>query len=86
MTNKSNSVLYIGVTNNLTRRIQEHKLKINDGFTKKYNINKLVYFEQCTSIETAIQREKNLKKWNRSWKLDLIKGKNPEFKDLSSEQ
>jgi len=84
LTNKYNTVLYTGVTNNLTRRITEHKNKLINGFTEKYNINKLVYFEECSDIEAAIQREKNLKKWNRSWKIELIKKLNPELKDLCS--
>ena len=85
LTNKTNSVIYIGITNNLLRRLYEHKNKLLDGFTKKYNINKLVYFEQTSDINEAIKREKTLKKWNREWKIELIKKQNPEFKDLSSE-
>ena len=61
----------------------EHKNKITDGFTKKYNINKLVYYETTESIESAIKREKQLKNWHRDWKINLIKKNNPEFKDLS---
>ena len=85
LTNKTNSVIYIGITNNLLRRLYEHKNKLLDGFTKKYNVNKLVYFEQTSDINEAIKREKILKKWNREWKIELIKKQNPEFKDLSSE-
>ena len=85
LTNKTNSVIYIGITNNLLRRLYEHKNKLLDGFTKKYNANKLVYFEQTSDINEAIKREKILKKWNREWKIELIKKQNPEFKDLSSE-
>ena len=85
LTNKTNSVIYIGITNNLLRRLYEHKNKLLEGFTKKYNANKLVYFEQTSDINEAIKREKTLKKWNREWKIDLIKKQNPEFKDLSSE-
>lgn len=74
--------IYIGVTNNLERRFFEHELKINSGFTAKYNISKLIYFEEYNDINEALAREKQLKKWNRSKKLDLIRIKNPEFKDL----
>jgi putative endonuclease len=71
------------MTNDLKRRLYEHKNKLIPGFTEKYNVNKLVYFEQTTDVKSAIQREKNLKKWNREWKLELIKKTNPAFKDLS---
>jgi len=80
--NKLNSVFYIGVTNNLIRRIYEHKNKLQKGFTKKYNINKLVYYEEFVDPVSAIEREKQLKNWHRNWKINLIKKKNPEFKDL----
>ena len=73
LTNKTNSVIYIGITNNLLRRLYEHKNKLLEGFTKKYNVNKLVYFEQTSDINEAIKREKILKKWNREWKIELIK-------------
>ena len=85
LSNHTNTTLYIGVTNNLRRRLYEHKNKLIEGFTSKYNINKLVYFEETTDIKAAIQREKNLKKWKREWKEELIKKSNPEFKDLSSD-
>lgn len=85
MTNYTNTTFYIGVTNDLLRRVHEHRDKINEGFTKKYNLNKLVYYEITDSIETAINREKQLKNWRRSWKIDLIRKKNPVFKDLSDE-
>ncbi len=85
MTNYLNSTFYIGVTNNLYRRIKEHKDKYNKGFTSKYNLCKLVYFEISDSIEVAILREKQLKNWKRQWKIDLIQSINPSFKDLSSE-
>ncbi|MBP9692320.1 MAG: GIY-YIG nuclease family protein [Alphaproteobacteria bacterium] len=78
-----NGTLYIGVTNNLARRIYEHKSKITSGFTEKYNVDKLVYMEVYPSIREAIQREKCLKKWNRNWKIRLIEQANPEWKDLS---
>ncbi|MFA5133339.1 MAG: GIY-YIG nuclease family protein [Patescibacteria group bacterium] len=80
--NKNNSVLYIGVTSNLIKRIWEHKNKPVDGFTKKYNVDKLVYFEITSDINSALQREKQLKKWNRSWKDEIIDEYNNERKDL----
>ena len=82
LTNKNNNVLYIGVTSDLKKRIWEHKNKVVDGFTKKYNLDKLVYFETGENIESAIEREKQLKNWHREWKFNLIKAQNPEFKDL----
>jgi len=83
LSNELNTVLYIGVTNNLIRRIYEHKNKLKECFTKKYNCTKLVYFEETNSIHTAIEREKQLKNWHRQWKFNLIKEENPEFRDLS---
>jgi putative endonuclease len=77
-----NGTLYIGVTDNLRRRAYEHKNNLVDGFTKKYNIHNLVYFEETNNINVAIQREKQLKKWNRKWKLELIEKINPTWKDL----
>ncbi len=85
MTNYLNTTFYIGVTNNLLRRVYEHKTKQNEGFSNKYNLNKLVYFEITELIEDAINREKQLKNWKRSWKIDLIKKQNPDFKDLSED-
>lgn len=82
VTNKKNGVLYIGVTNNLIRRIYEHKNNHIKGFTYKYNAKSLIYFEVFDNIEDAIIREKRLKKWNRAWKIKLIEGMNPEWKDL----
>jgi len=70
------------VTNDLVRRVFEHKSKFVRGFTKKYNVVKLVYFEQYDDIENAIQREKRLKKWNRQWKVRLIEQRNPNWNDL----
>ena len=84
MTNYLNTTFYIGVTNNLLRRVYEHKSEYNECFTSKYNLNKLVYFEVAESIEAAIKREKQLKNWKRQWKIDLITKNNPSFKDLSS--
>ena len=83
MTNYSQSSLYIGVTSNLQKRVWEHKNKVVAGFTQKYNINRLVYYELTDSIETAINREKQLKRWHREWKINLIKEMNPDFRDLS---
>jgi len=83
MTNYLETSLYIGVTSNLQKRVWEHKNKVVKGFTEKYNVNKLVYYELTDSIETAINREKQLKRWRREWKINLIKEMNPEFKDLS---
>jgi putative endonuclease len=74
--------LYIGVTNDLVRRVFEHKSKFVRGFTKKYDVSRLVYFEQYDDIQIAIQREKQLKKWNRAWKVRLIEEKNPNWDDL----
>jgi putative endonuclease len=85
MANHNNNVLYIGVTSNLVKRIYEHRTKAVDGFTKKYNVNKLVYFEATNSIEEAILREKRMKKWKRRWKDNLIESGNPEWLDLYDE-
>ena len=83
MTNYLETSLYIGVTSNLQKRVWEHKNKVVKGFTEKYNVNKLVYYELTDSIESAINREKQLKRWHRQWKINLIKEMNPDFKDLS---
>ncbi len=83
LTNKNHTVLYIGVTNDLKRRLKQHKQKSNKGFTGKYNVEKLVYFESSPYVENAIKREKQLKKWNRSWKENLINEMNPDWNDLS---
>ena len=85
MMNIWNTVSYIGITGELSNRIWQHKQKVNEGFTKKYNINKLVYYETFDNPDDAIAREKQLKKWSRSKKVELIKKGNPEFKDLSSD-
>ena len=82
LTNWNNKVLYVGVTNNLTRRIYEHRNKLMDGFTKKYNLNKLVYFEEYSDINKGIIREKEIKKWRREKKNKLVESLNPEWKDL----
>lgn len=85
MTNKNNGVLYTGVTSNIFKRVAEHKNKAVDGFTSKYNITKLVYYEEYETIPEAIAREKQIKGGSRKKKLDLINGKNPEWKDLYDE-
>ena len=82
MTNKMNTVIYTGVTSNLQKRIYEHKEKMVAGFTKKYNVSKLVYYEVFDNIENALVREKQIKGGSRKKKLDLIQGMNPNFKDL----
>ncbi|MCE7999694.1 MAG: GIY-YIG nuclease family protein [Rhodobiaceae bacterium] len=85
LTNKRNGTLYIGVTNNLVRRVHEHKKGLVDGFTKTHGVKRLVWFETHGSIESAIQREKNLKHWVRQWKIDLIEKDNPDWRDLYEE-
>ena len=82
LASKRNGTLYIGVTSDLIRRVYEHRNKLFPGFTAKYNVGMLVYFEEFSDIESAIYREKQLKKWNRKWKLDLIEEWNPGWKDL----
>ncbi len=83
MTNKTNRVLYTGVTNDLKRRVYEHREKLVEGFTKKYNVNKLIFYEVCEDIEGAILREKQIKGWLRMKKIALIESMNPEWRDLS---
>ncbi len=85
LSNWNNRVIYIGVTNNLMRRVYEHKNEFVEGFTKKYHVHKLVYYEEYSDVRDAIQREKQLKKWNRMKKDNLIQQLNPEWKDLSKE-
>ena len=85
LTNWNNKVMYVGMTNNLERRFYEHKNKLVDGFTKKYNINKLVYYEHTNDILTALAREKEIKRWRREKKNNLVVSINPEWKDLSLE-
>ena len=82
--NKSNTILYIGVTNNLIRRLDEHKKKSIEGFSQKYNLTKLLYFEQFSDIKQALEREKQLKRWHRQWKINFIRKTNPDFEDLST--
>lgn len=83
LASKKSGVLYTGVTNDLTRRVWEHKCSINDGFSRKYHVHKLVYFERYNNVRSAITREKCIKKWNRQWKVRLIEEHNPEWDDLA---
>jgi putative endonuclease len=85
LASKVGGTLYIGVTNNLVRRVYEHKAKAAEGFTRKYGVDLLVHFEQFGDIELAINREKRLKKWNRDWKIRLIEEHNPDWNDLYPE-
>ena len=85
LTTRNNKVLYTGVTNNLAKRIYEHKNKLIDGFTKKYNVHKLVYFEETGDIRAAIEREKQIKGWLRIKKDKLVESNNPYWLDLSDE-
>ena len=84
MTNQKRGTLYIGVTSDLVRRVYEHKNGLVDGFTKKYELHRLVYYEIVGCAEEAIQREKRLKKWRRASKIELIENANPEWEDLYS--
>ncbi len=86
LASKKFGTLYIGVTDNLERRIQAHKEELFDGFTKKYKIKRLVHYEQFEDINEAVLREKQLKRWKRAWKLRLIKETNPDWRDLFYEQ
>ena len=82
LASQRNGTLYIGITSDLIKRVWQHKEKLADGFTKKYNVNRLVYFEQFRDPESAIRREKRLKKYTRQWKINIIEKENPEWKDL----
>lgn len=82
LASKRNGTLYIGVTSDLIRRVWQHKNKALAGFTKRYDLNKLVYYESFANVNLAIRREKRLKEWQRNWKLNLIESINPEWKDL----
>ena len=77
--------LYVGVTNDLIQRVYAHKNNFVKGFTSKYGVHKLVYFEQCEDFESAVQREKHIKEWKRKWKIELIEKRNPEWRDLYGE-
>jgi len=85
MTNRRNGTLYIGVTNNLIRRVWEHKHDLVGGFTGRYGLHRLVYFERFSDVREAIMREKRFKKWNRAWKIRLIEEMNPAWRDLYEE-
>ena len=82
LASKRNGTLYIGVTNDLIKRIWQHKNNAVEGFTKKYNVHKLVYYETADNVNSAITREKQMKRWNRQWKIELIEKHNPTWKDL----
>ncbi|SHK88040.1 GIY-YIG nuclease family protein [Fibrobacter sp. UWB12] len=82
LTNKYKTVFYTGVTNDLHRRTLEHKMKLNEGFSEKYNADCLAYYELFFNITDAIKREERLKRWNRKWKMELIETFNPQWKDL----
>ena len=82
LASKRNGTLYVGITSDLIKRVWQHKEKLADGFTKKYNSNQLVYFEQFRDPESAIRREKRLKKYPRKWKINLIERENPDWNDL----
>ena len=82
LTNKPRSTLYVGVTNDLVRRIHEHREGLVSGFTKRYKLKMLVYFERFDSPQAAIQREKNIKHWSRAWKAQLVELANPQWRDL----
>ena len=85
LTNWNNKVMYIGVTSQLEERIYAHKHKLINGFTEKYNVNKLVYFEQTNDVRSAITREKQIKKWRREKKNQLVESINPQWQDLSEQ-
>ncbi len=85
LASKKNGTIYIGVTNDLIKRVWEHKNRVVEGFTKKYNVHNLVYYEQCPDVREAIAREKQLKGWHRQWKIDLIEQSNPAWEDLYDE-
>ena len=85
LTNQYNTVVYTGVTNNLERRLYEHRNHLVDGFTKRYNLNKLIYFETTSDVRSAIEREKQIKGWTRAKKNALIESVNPQWNDISFE-
>lgn len=85
LASERNGTLYTGVTNNLTRRVWQHKNGEFDGFTKKYKVHTLVYYESTENVISAIEREKRIKKWKRKWKVELIEKANPQWKDLFKE-
>ena len=85
LASKRNGTLYIGVTNDLERRLYEHRNNLIEGFTNKYNVHHLVYYEDVNDIQSALQREKQLKRWTRKWKIELIEKVNPEWRDLAED-
>lgn len=85
LASKRNGTLYIGITSDLVKRVWEHKNNLVEGFTKKYGIHMLVWYEHTTDVRESIKKEKQLKKWNRKWKLELIEKQNPDWKDLYSD-
>jgi putative endonuclease len=85
LASRRNGTLYVGVTNDLVRRVYEHKNDFVDGFTKRYGVHLLVYYESTNEVASAIQREKQIKKWNRAWKIELIERVNQDWKDLYNE-
>ena len=85
LTNKNHTVLYVGLTKQLKLRLKQHKNNSSNSFTGKYNVDKLVYFETTKYVNNAIQRERQIKKWNREWKINLINGFNPDWRDLSED-
>jgi len=82
LASKRNGTLYVGVTSDLVKRVHQHKYKMSEGFTSKYEVHRLVYYEQTSDVYAAIQREKKLKKWKRQWKIALIEEHNPQWRDL----
>jgi len=82
LASKRHGTLYIGITNSLIRRVYEHKNGLIEGFTKKYKVRNLVFYERFDDVKSAIRHEKQLKKWNRKWKIELIEKDNPKWKDL----
>ena len=85
LASRQNGTIYTGLTSNLKKRIYEHKIGVTEGFTKKYNVRKLVYFEEYYEVDIAILREKRIKKWRRAWKVRLIESVNPTWIDLYDE-
>lgn len=85
LANRKSGTLYVGVTNNLARRLYEHANGLTKGFTKKYSVHRLVYFELTSDVTSAIAREKQLKNWKRDWKIALIEKENPDWNDLSKD-
>jgi len=85
MATKRNGTLYVGVTNELARRVDEHRRGMVSGFTKRYGVHRFVYYEEHRDVKEAIEREKRIKKWRRAWKMNLIEDMNPQWRDLSAD-